>query len=92
MTRVRGLICIALFAAVGLAGCGHRPDPRLHTLGIDPALLDPLACPAWPSTVPLSDLESSEYTLGGYEAYRCERSTRMKIREQNGRQNENAET
>lgn len=89
------MVCWLIVMGLGLSGCGGKAGLELRRtqyvhVGIDPALLDPNACAAWPQSsehiIMGVDTEASDYTLAGYEAYRCEAMTRQKIREQDERQ------
>lgn len=82
----------ALVAAIAifpmLTACGHVQSamPKPVVLSVDPALTAKDACPAWPRKADViilgTDEEGAEYDLKGYEAYRCERATRLKIGDQ----------
>lgn len=85
------LILAVMLAMPLLAGCGtlfKRPDPQppikenvYVPVAVPDSFYSPTACPSWPSrdetVVNGDDQEGSDYTLRGYEAYRCERNTRL---------------
>lgn len=77
-------ITLAL-AALTLGGCAtvHSNFQPPVLITVDPALTAKNACPSWPRKgdviVTGSEQEASDYDLAGYKAYRCERSTRLKI-------------
>jgi hypothetical protein len=90
MSKNKLAVFASLLVLPMLAGCNgfwerFEPAPPIKQNVFVPATVpetffSPTACPSWPtvgSVVGGTDQEASDYMFAGYEAYRCERTTRL---------------
>lgn len=84
MMKTSLLLIAVISPAIMLSACATSTVPmtRWTAATPDPALFAPDACPAWPEPVAGNEEVAVGYDFSAYQAYRCERATRLKAGEQ----------